>query len=427
MSESHIKTLGEVALDLLFGDQKFTDVHIESDEPVMMRRATADWVPVKDAAGDSVIFSHKDIMIFLHGMFTGTPGTPPYAESADMWPSWLVELHKRGALHHATQLNRDEAEAALSEGRSLDGLSCRVRCTVQLQSMRDRIGLVMRPLKKVPENLNSLGLPLQLSKMLANATSGLIVVTGPTGSGKSTTLAAMVNEINSARAANILTLEDPIEFIHDRKRGIINQRELGLDVVSFESGVTDALRFVPDVILIGEIRDASTMRAAIRAAESGHLVLTSTHAPTTVGAVRKMLSYLSESETAAQDLAGCLVGVVAQALIRGKSDTGECYLAYELLNARDAVTAQAIQAGIGEGASRLTALETALRQSQAESSIPMFKSVMDLVRSRKVDARRAASVLVDAQERAEMMKLAALAEGQDGRPGRPAAGSLRAA
>lgn len=399
MSATKIKTLGEVALDLLFGPHKFTDLHIESDEPVMIRRATADWVPVKTDDNAAVIFTHREIMAFLHGMFTGSAGVPPYEEASEKWPTWLVELHKRGAIHHATQLNRDEAKAAVEEGRSLDGLTCRVRCTVQLQSMRERIGLVMRPLKKVPDNLNALGLPLQLSRMLINASNGLIVVTGPTGSGKSTTLAAMVNEINAARAANILTLEDPIEFIHDRKKSIINQRELGLDVVSFESGVTDALRFVPDVILIGEIRDANTMRAAIRAAESGHLVLTSTHAPTTVGAVRKMLSYLSESDTASQDLGGCLVGVLAQSLIRGKTDSGECHLAYELLNARDVQTASAIQ----QGASRL---ESYLKQGQTEGYIGMIQSVRHLVKEGKVEPRRAAAVLFDPQERAEMLKLA---------------------
>ncbi len=406
--------VGEVALQLLTDENlRFTDLHIASDEPVMLRRATNDWITAPNESGGPLVMSHQAILSFLNGMFTGSMAVPP--EDRKAWPTWLTELHQRGALHHAVTLNDDSLANGVPEGMTLDDLSCRVRCTIQLQSMKEKIGLVMRPLKRVPKDLMGLGLPIQLSSILKSASSGLIVVTGPTGAGKSTTLATMVGEINALRPANILTLEDPVEFVHERAKGIINQREVGMDVVSFEHGVTDALRFVPDVIMIGEIRNEATMRAALRAAESGHLVLTSMHAPTAGGAIRKMVSYLSGSDTAAQDVAGCLVAVVAQALIRSQKEEGGCFLAYELLDATKQQVHKLITQITAQDQGRANGLDEALRAGQLEGSLPLIKSVRELIGKRHVDPRRAAMALVNPEDRAELLQMVGAGGGSEPR------------
>lgn len=226
---------------------------------------------------ESIAVSHQKILAFVSGIFTGKEEVRP--PQAAPWP-WETEFREAGSLHPATVLYTMGDDGTPS--------TYRVRCTIQRQSMGESIGLVIRALHGVPESIMSLGLPLQVNRMISTSTNGLIVVTGPTGSGKSTSMAAMIEEINSSRSNNILTIEDPIEFEFERKRSIINQRELYVDAMpSFESGVRDALRFVPDVIMVGEIRDEQTMRAVLRAAESGHLVLTSMHAPTAVATSSK--------------------------------------------------------------------------------------------------------------------------------------------
>ncbi|MGE3342288.1 MAG: type IV pilus twitching motility protein PilT [Vicinamibacterales bacterium] len=393
MTQQKTGKLAEVAQRLLFGDDKFTDIHFESDRPVMMRRAQREWVPVLDG-DEPVEVSHHDILEFVHASLED--GAPlPSPQSAK--PGWLNELFTRGSLHYA----RGFGDAKQS---------CRLRCTVQLQFMRESIGLVMRKLTKVPDSLESLGLPAQVGAMLHGATSGLIVVTGPTGSGKSTTLAAMINEINAQRYANILTLEDPIEFEHERKKSIINQRELELDFATFHQGVRDALRFVPDVMLIGEIRDAETMRAVLRAGESGHLVLTSMHASTSVGAIKKMLSYVADNPGDAQALAGCLVGVVGQALVRERDGDGSA-LVYEYLDVHGepAVPAAIMAFASDQSGRELSAIDDKLRAGGLGRSLPMVRSARELANQKKIDPLRAAGALTHPEDRKAFLAMATVA------------------
>lgn len=389
--------LVEIIEQLLFGDEKFTDLMFESGQPVMMRRAQREWVKViKDGA--PTVATHDALLELVHASLEDGK---PLPSSQSPKPKWLEELFQRGSLHYAKWFGTGDK-------------SVRVRCTVQLQLMRQTLGLVMRPLVAVPESLVSLGLPPSVGAMLQSATSGLVVVTGPTGSGKSTTLAAMVNEINETRTANILTLEDPIEFEHERKKSVVNQRELELDVASFHQGVKDALRFVPDVILIGEIRDAETMRAALRAGESGHLVLTSMHAPSSVAAIKKMLGYLSDSPGDLQSLAGCLVGVVAQALVRDTGDDGGRVLVYEYLDVQEdqRLVSNAILSS-DSGRSELAAVEEKLRSRGLGRSIPMIKCALELIETKKVDPLRVAGVLSHPDDRRTVLSMART----DPRPG----------
>ena len=179
------------------------------------------------------------------------------------------------------QIQRFEANLELDFSYSVSRVS-RFRVNV----FRDK-GTVAAAFRVIPARIptiRELGLPLILEE-LTRKPRGLILVTGPTGSGKSTTLAAMINQINSERAAHIITIEDPIEYLHQHKLSIINQRELGMDTKSFAAALRSALREDPDVILVGEMRDLETIATAITCAETGHLVLATLHtnnAPQTV-------------------------------------------------------------------------------------------------------------------------------------------------
>lgn len=395
-------SLSERTLDLLQGDQQFTDLHIESGQVAMIRLASGNWTEALDRKGQPFVVPHERVIEFLNGVFLGADAsesdTGRVAAMKAATEGWKRQLHVRGSLHPAVNLSRPDGDGMVS---------FRLRCTVQKQLMGEAIGLVIRPLRRIPESLQQLGLPVQVSGMLKSAQRGLIVVTGPTGSGKSTTLAAMVNEINVSKRANILTIEDPVEFVHERKRSIINQRELGIDVGSYQEGVHVALRFVTDVILIGEIRDAETMEAALRAAESGHLVLTTTHAPTTVDAIRKMIAFLA-NQGDVQSLAACLVGVVAQALVPDAKEPGAGnHLAFEWLNCRDSRVSDVVAASAGDSTGQKVAqLEHQVRSGEMNGvATPMIQSLGALLKVGKIETKAALSVAAHPADREALAKL----------------------
>src|SRR6266508_1312356 len=192
----------------------------------------------------------------------------------------------------------------------------------------------------IPDELKSLeelGLPTSLYQ-LCHRPRGLVLVTGPTGSGKSTTLAALIDEINRTRAEHIITIEDPIEFLHRHKRCIVNQRELGPDATSFAEALRGALRQDPDVILLGEMRDLETISTALTAAETGHLVFATLHtqdAASTVDRVIDVFSAAQQGQIRTQ-LAGTLEGVIAQTLLPTEDEQGRV-AAVEILFPGDAV------------------------------------------------------------------------------------------
>ncbi len=158
------------------------------------------------------------------------------------------------------------------------------RLRVNIFKQRNNSGIALRVIPNQIPSMESLGLPAVIKK-LAEKRRGLILITGPTGSGKSTTLATMINYMNELRDEHIITIEDPIEYMHTHKQCLVNQRELGADKQSFGNALRGALRQDPDVILVGEMRDKETIEIALRAAETGHLVLSTLH---TVGAVNTM-------------------------------------------------------------------------------------------------------------------------------------------
>jgi twitching motility protein PilT len=195
----------------------------------------------------------------------------------------------------------------------LPGLA-RFRVNVYFQ--RESIGAAFRLIPTELKTLEELGIPDSLH-VLAEKPRGLVLVTGPTGSGKSTTLAAIIDEINRNRSEHILTIEDPIEFLHRHKRCIVNQREIGPDATSFADALRAALRQDPDVILVGEMRDLETISTALTAAETGHLVFGTLHtqsAPSTIDRIIDVFPAEQQEQVRIQ-IANSLQGVVTQALL----------------------------------------------------------------------------------------------------------------
>jgi twitching motility protein PilT len=184
---------------------------------------------------------------------------------------------------------------------------------------RHQYGGVMLVARAIPyriRTIDELGLPPIVERM-AEERRGIILVTGTTGSGKSTTLAAMIDYINTNRAASIVTIEDPIEFVHSDKRSMIGQREIGLDTTSFKEAMRHVLRQDPDVILIGELRDEETVETALSAAETGHLVLSTIHSLDAAESINRILDFFppSNHHQVRSMLAGTLRGVVSQRLV----------------------------------------------------------------------------------------------------------------
>jgi twitching motility protein PilT len=199
------------------------------------------------------------------------------------------------------------------------------------------ITIAIRLLNRRIPSLESLHLPPVVAG-LAQRDRGLVILSGPTGSGKSTSLAALIREINTTAARRIITIEDPIEYRHDSARSLITQREIGRDAPSFSAALLGALRADPDVIMLGEMRDSATMRAALTAAETGHLVFTTVHTGTAVQTIERIVDAFAGSEQAQvrSQVAASLAAVVAQRLLPRKHGGGR-RAAVEVLLANDAV------------------------------------------------------------------------------------------
>src|ERR687897_1860356 len=217
---------------------------------------------------------------------------------------------------------------------SIPGLA-RFRVNVYFQ--RESLGAAFRLVPAELKTLDDLGLPQQLHE-LAKKPRGLVLVTGPTGSGKSTTLAAVIDEINRNRHDHIMTIEDPIEFLHRHKNCIVNQREIGPDAISFAEALRGALRQDPDVILLGEMRDLETIATALTAAETGHLVFATLHtqdAPSTVDRLIDVFPAAQQEQVRVQ-IASTIQGIVTQTLVPTIDGAGRVP-AVEILYPDDAV------------------------------------------------------------------------------------------
>jgi twitching motility protein PilT len=197
------------------------------------------------------------------------------------------------------------------------------RFRVNVFMQRKGVAAVFRLIPEEPETVEELGLPMQLLDLL-DASEGIVLVTGPTGSGKSTTLASLIHHINATRPAHVITIEDPIEFVHQNQKALISQREVSSHTKSFHAALRAALREDPDIILVGEMRDLETISLAVTAAETGHLVLATLHTNSAIKTVDRIIDVFPQSQQAQirAMLSESLRGIVAQALLPSANGEG---------------------------------------------------------------------------------------------------------
>ncbi len=262
----------------------------------------------------------------IRGEIARAEGFQPF--TADDTRSLLYRILSSEQQKHF-ELNRQ-----LDFAYSMPGLA---RFRVNVYYQREAVGAAFRLIPQEIKSLEELQLPAILHS-LAEYPRGLVLVTGPTGSGKSTTLAAIIDEINRNRSEHILTVEDPIEFVHRHKRCIVNQREIGPDTPSFGAALKAALRQDPDVILVGEMRDLETISTALTAAETGHLVFGTLHTQSAPSTIDRIIDVFSpeQQEQVRIMIAGSLQAVVTQALLPTADGSGRV-AALEILLPDDAV------------------------------------------------------------------------------------------
>jgi twitching motility protein PilT len=291
------------------------------------------------------------------------------------------------------QLRKLEENGDIDLSYSVTGLG---RFRINVYKQRGSYSLAIRSVALRIPTIEELGLPLIL-KDLALKTRGLILVTGPTGSGKSTTLAAMVDWINSKRTCHILTLEDPIEYLHKHNKSIVNQREIGHDATSFASALRAALREDPDVILVGEMRDLETIQIAITAAETGHLVLSTLH---TIGAVKTIDRIIDvfpphQQQQIRIQLSNVLEGIISQQLIPKKDGSGRV-VATEVM-----IATPAIRNLIREG--KTYQIQSAVQTGGKFGMMTMDMSILNLLKSGIISLEDALTYCVDQESFSRMI------------------------
>ena len=210
------------------------------------------------------------------------------------------------------------------------------RYRLNIYRHRDQYAMAVRLLNNVVPECEALGMPPAL-QAVTELSQGLVLIVGPTGSGKTTTLAALVQRINATRAVHIVTLEDPIEYEYPAGQSLIHQREIGRDTTSFARGLRAALREDPDVILVGELRDSETMAIALTAAETGHLVLATLHTQDVTSSVNRIVDGLQQNQQLVRSQLAESLAVVASQRLLARADGQGRVAAYEVLVATDAV------------------------------------------------------------------------------------------
>ncbi|MFD0667471.1 PilT/PilU family type 4a pilus ATPase [Ramlibacter sp. MAHUQ-53] len=316
-------------------------------------------------ASDVYLTAHAPAQIRIHGQCVPInqqvlPPDAPRKLLAEIVPhDRLVEFDRTGELNM---------------GHAVEGLG-----NFRISALRQRgtCAVVVRFIPPVIPALSTLNLPAVLADLVVER-RGLVLMAGSTGSGKSTTLAAMLDLRNELMPGHILTIEDPIEFIFQHKRSVVNQREVGADTESLEVALRNGLRQAPDVILIGEIRDAATMSAALAYAQSGHLVMATLHANNSYQALHRILSFFPEQvrPILLGDLAATLRAVVSQRLLRNRA--GGRVPAVEVM-----LNTQRVAELIGAG--DFTAVKEAMEKSMAEGSQTFEQDIARLIATGAVD------------------------------------------
>jgi twitching motility protein PilT len=266
------------------------------------------------------------------------------------------------------------------------------RFRVNVFRQRGHISLAARRVNSTIPTFEALHLPAMLAK-IAESSEGLVLVVGPTGCGKTTTIAAMLDYIARTRACHIVTIEDPIEYLYKDNKAIVSQREIGLDVPSYEEALTYLMRQDPDVVLVGEMRDAQTVTAGMRAAETGHLVFGTLHSANASQAIHRILDLFppGERELVRQALAISIKAVLSQVLVPSLKEGGDRVPAVEIMLANSTVRKL-----IAEG--READLPSIIRACQREGMQDLTDSLCELVKNGTVDPKDAYRVAPNQDE-----------------------------
>jgi twitching motility protein PilT len=332
----------------------------------------------------------------------------------------VVRLHgslrKLSSYPEMTEAGIMKIVEQMTSGRNLENIKNKVdtdfsyvtrrgyRHRVNIYHQKGNTAIAIRLLRNDIPSLADLDLPPILGEF-AMRPRGLILVTGPTGSGKSTTLAAMIDYVNINRSAHIITVEDPIEYVHEHKRCMINQREVGDDVESFAMSLRAALREDPDVILVGEMRDFETINAAVTAAETGHLVMSTLHTTCAADTINRIIDVFPahQQNQIRSQLATVLVGIIAQTLIP-KADGNGRIAALEILNATDSVKAMVRD-------NKVHLIQTAIQTGKKDGMVCLDQELARLVREGVITDMAAREKSLDIAEYERYLK------GAGGAPG----------
>lgn len=327
-------------------------------------------------ASDIHLTVGKPPVLRINGQLEELPGEKLTAEDTENYVRSCL-----GCEQYELFLKNGDVDSSMS----LPGIT---RFRVNAYRQRGSAAVALRVLVPSIPSLDELGLPPAV-RSLCNLREGLVLVTGPTGSGKSTTVAAMINEINNTRSAHILTLEDPIEYLHRHNRSIINQREIGSDSESYAKALRAALREDPDVIFVGEMRDLESISIAITAAETGHLVLSTLHTQGTAKTIDRLIDVFPphQQQQIRVQISMTLKAVISQRLIPGLEGDGRIG-AFELM-----VVTPAISNLIRDG--NTSNINMAIQTSAALGMQLMDKSIADLVRSCRISRQDAFNYCTD--------------------------------
>ena len=341
---------------------------------------------VERSASDIIITAGLPPQFKVHGEYTSGEWSTPFTPNETRRLMYAMMDEKR--------------QRVFEEHRDLDfsfALAGYGRFRVNSFMQRGSVAGVLRLIPTNVKGVHDLGLPTNIVIDIANAPRGLVLVTGPTGSGKSTTLAAMIDYINTNKKMHIVTIEDPIEFNHPHKNSIVNQREIGPDTGSFESALRAVLREAPDVILVGEMRDYETIKSAVTAAETGHLVMGTLHTNSAPESIDRIVDVFPEAqqEQIRVQLANNLVAVVTQQILPRMAGDGRV-IAYEVM-----IATPAVRALIREG--KTYQLMSTIQTSANVGMSTMDNCLADLVKRKLVSYETALSRAVDAKEYARIV------------------------
>ncbi len=301
--------------------------------------------------------------------------------------------------HLCYSLISDEQKSIFESEKNLD-FSFFVRNLARFRGtlfyQKSSVAGVFRLLNSMAPDITKLGLPLTVEEF-TNYPNGLVLVTGPTGSGKSTTLAALVNAINERRRAHILTIEDPIEIIHQHKNCIVNQREIGVDCRNFSEGLRNALRSDPDVCLVGEMRDQETIESTLKLAETGHLVFSSLHTNTAPKSIDRIVGIFNpdDREIVQNQLSTVLQAIISQRLV--PSVNGGRRVVTEVM-----IASPAIRNLIREG--KIFQIYSVMQTSFSQGMTTMNNSLVQLVQKGEITAKEAFNVTSEREELYKLLK-----------------------